>query len=66
MANPVGALANLMAAEVEFLTAFGWTRLTVKMRHGPAVIRYKCPRTGDEMDRWVAVARQKTHCNFPE
>lgn len=65
MAHPNDTIARLMAAEVDFLTAFGWVPFTLMLHNGTAHVQFRDPMTGDEMDQWVAVAKQKTRANFP-
>jgi hypothetical protein len=65
MENSSDIIAQLMAAEVAFLMAFGWTPVALPTGNGSYHAQFKCPKTGDLMDRWAAVARQKLACDFP-
>jgi hypothetical protein len=66
MPHPAGTIARLMAAEIDFLTDFGWTPIIVTARSGGTYVQFRCPETGAQMDRWMALGRQKAAVDFQE
>lgn len=53
--NANHTIANLLAAEAQFLTDFGWKPLS----GGRVNVRWRDPKFGEVMDMWQAVAKQK-------
>lgn len=59
------AIANLLTAEVAFLIAFGWVPYSSEHWGRPS-IRWTDAQTGDHMDLWSALAKQKMRVDYDQ